>query len=141
MGMRKQIELIIEAKYGQMVDEVVAEIRNLPIDHMQSGQDSALNSVWEEFVFQIQGEESVIFSSYEEVIENVCLTSVEKLTDMEVALLWLGSDNYWNRDEAIAGQAQKREDVVDELYQRIKNRAGDEELNENVADQELDEPS
>jgi|SRR5215831_339358 len=118
---------IIEAKYEDYCDRVVQMIQGLPADCRQSGDDSVLEDVWEEFKYQVQRQESVVFEVYEDTITALCQKVVEGLPQHERDLLWLASDGYFDWDEQ-DGSPDKTNDVVAELYRRVCTRASDEDL-------------
>ncbi len=78
--------------------------------------------IWEEFKYQVQREESVMFGAYADTITAICQNLVGKFPQHEQDLLWLVSESYfdWNeKDEP----ADKAADVVNELYCRVCRRA------------------
>lgn len=124
---RDEIWRIMEAKYEDYCDQVVQIIQELPDDCRQSGDDSVLEDVWEEFKYQVQRDESVMFGAYESTITAICQGVVQKLPQHEQNLLWLVSDGYFKWDEPDE-PFDKTEDVVSELYRRVCTRAADEDL-------------
>ena len=124
---RDEVYRIIEAKYEYYCDSIVQIVQELPEDCRQSGEDSALADVWEEFKYQVQREESVMFAAYEDTITAICQNLIEKLPKHELDLLWLVTDGYFDWDEQ-AGPPDKVEYVVNELYSRVSTLASDEDL-------------
>lgn len=122
-----EVQRIIHAKYDDYGDQIVKMVQGLPEDCRQSGDDSVLEDVWEEFKYQVQQDESAMFGAYEDTITALCQKLVENVPNHELELLWLASDGYFNQDEE-GVQLEKVEDVVNELYRRICNRAFDEDL-------------
>ncbi|TVY09072.1 hypothetical protein [Paenibacillus cremeus] len=127
---RKQISLIINDKYSGYVMQVKAKIENLDKSFMQSGDDSPLNNVWEEFVVQIQGEESIFFEAYEDTIRAICEKVLNSLTESELRLLWLETDGYfdYDEDELFPTEDVLLEGIEQELYSRLCALAADEEI-------------
>ena len=81
--MRKdEVRKILQKKYSAYRDEVVGIIQSLPPESRQSGDDSGLDDVWEEFKFQVQREESVTFGLYVETIEAFCKDVTKKLSSI-----------------------------------------------------------
>lgn len=124
---RDEVWRIIEAKYEDYCDRIVRMVQGLPSDYRQSGDDSVLEDVWEEFKCQVQRDESAMFGAYEGTITAMCQKLVKQLPQHEQDLLWLVSDGYFKWDEQ-SGPPEKANDVVDELYSRVCNRASDEDL-------------
>jgi hypothetical protein len=137
---RLVVSRIVESKYSDYTAAVVRlltgsgqavhTIGALGPECRQSGDDSPLENVWEEFKAQIQGEQSGLFESYEETIRSLCTSVVSKLAPAERMLLWLESEAYWNWDEDTAEphDSEIQEDVSEELYCRVCTRAADEPL-------------
>ncbi|MDO9119809.1 MAG: hypothetical protein Q7U39_17765 [Nitrospira sp.] len=124
---RDEILRIIEEKYKDYCDRIVQMVRDLPDDCRQSGDDSVLEDVWEEFKCQVQRDESAVFGAYEGTISAICQKLVDTLPQHEQDLLWQVSDGYFNWDEH-SGPPSKTADVVNELYSRVCTRASDEDL-------------
>ncbi|GEM_PF-1945545 len=132
---REEVANIINSKYQRYTAEVISRIKALSPDCRQSGDDSSLKNVWEEWKAQIQGEESPLFYAYEETIRGLCRSVVEALPQDEQSLLWLLSDGYFDDGSPSAG-APMLDAVEDELYNRIWSIGADEDL---LSDQEEDE--
>ncbi len=127
---RRDVLRILTAKYDDYARQVIERIKKLPPECRQSGDDSLLEDVWEEWKYQVQRRESVLFNLYEETFRDICTGVVESLPPHERELLWLCSDGSFNHDQETGPPAgnQVVEDVADELYQRVCNIAADEEL-------------
>ncbi len=124
---RDVIWRIIQAKYEDYCDRIVQMVQELPDDCRQSGDDSVLDDVWEEFKYQVQQDESAMFGAYEDTITVICQKVVEELPQHEQDLLWQVSDGYFKWDDK-GESPDKAEDVVNELYSRVCARAFDEDL-------------
>jgi len=77
-----------------VVDRTVAALV-ASLDDMHdclSGDDSGLESVWEEVCVQIQHEESVHWATYEEMVRGLIDAEVPKLQDYEKAAIWFQTD-------------------------------------------------
>jgi hypothetical protein len=126
---RHDIVRIIEAKYKRYAQQVIAEVKALPPDCRQSGDDSPLKDVWEEFKDQMQNERSVSFDAYEDTIHRICLGIVENLPEDEQQLLWTWSNAYFNGDEDSPPKGNLLSDgVEEELYSQVCTIATDEPL-------------
>lgn len=62
------------------------------IKNTLSGDDSGLESVWEEICVQVQLEHSTFWEAYEEVLEGLLSEQVERLKQHEVLALWFQID-------------------------------------------------
>ena len=129
----KQLRPLVDAKYARYAKKVIWHIKRLPKECRQSGDDSVLDSVWEEFKYQIQRVESVCFDVYVEEIRSFCRATVEDLPRDEQGLLWLWSDASCEWDVEREGEKIPYGDPVtealeDELYSRVCSIADDEEL-------------
>lgn len=59
----------------------------MPDNCKQSGDDSAFPDVWEEFKYEMQERESLLFEVYRDHIEGLCGDLAETLKPTEVKLL------------------------------------------------------
>jgi hypothetical protein len=92
----EHVRRIVEAMYLGLVQQVIAQIKALPDSCRQSGDDSRLKDVWEEFKDQVQGQESIFFRAYEDTIQRLCAKLVAAFDRERQGLLWLWS-NAWYR--------------------------------------------
>jgi hypothetical protein len=125
---------LVKSMYDRLVGQVIADIKALPDSCRQSGDDSKLKDVWEEYKYQIQREEFLSFELYVHVIRGICATRVQELERDRQQLLWLWTEGYldlwvradkvslddWNPDAIAAVEA--------ELYDRVANIAVNEEF-------------
>lgn len=128
-----QLTAVLEAKFDRYVRRVIREIKQLPKECMQSGDDSDLRNVWEEWVVQVRGQHSVFYQAYVDTILDICREVAEKLPQEEQGLLWLWTDDYWNWDEEEYGTEIPYGDPVldaleDEFFGRVFSAADDLEL-------------
>src|ERR1700690_3274666 len=124
--MREQeVRTALRHKYEFYRDVVIAEIRGLGPECRQSGDDSPLEDVWEEFKYQVQQQESVVFDAYVETIEALCHSLVAWLPQHELQLLGLDTGGYFDSDDdrSPPHADQIIESVERELYQQVANRA------------------
>lgn len=130
-----EVEAIISERYAQLVSEIADRVKRLPDSCKQSGDDSEFPDVWEEFKYEIQEEQSVLFNLYEDHIQGLCDGLTEALLPTEIKVLWLGSDGYldWVED-GFPDLSQLHQDVSRELYSRVCGRATDEPLHPSVQD-------
>jgi hypothetical protein len=122
---------IVDAMYDRLVKKVIADIIALPEGSRQSGDDSCLKDVWEEFKYQIQREQSDVFELYEEVIRDLCARRVAGVEREQEQLLWLWSEGYgntWVEKDKVSLDDVENEAVAEELYDRLQAAAEKEEL-------------
>src|SRR5579872_6705625 len=125
------IRRLVEAAYDGLVRQVIADVRTLPDSFRQSGDDSKLKDVWEEFKYQIQREQSFAFDAYSQLILDLCERRVESILEEQQQLLWLWSDGYldlWADEGEVSLDDLQPTAVAKELYDRVCNAAGSEEL-------------
>ena len=97
-------------------------------EHLQSGDDSGLENIWEEICVQVQGEESAMFSSYEDTIETCIAEEVSALEAFEQIALWLCTDQgcEWRSDAQDNHRAPIRiADIAADLKSDVLSDAGD----------------
>jgi hypothetical protein len=107
-----------------VVQSVITYLEGLPRDCMQSGDDSPLKNVWEEYCAQVQGEESVFWDAYTDTAESALHDAVEKLDRYEKLALWLQTDSGWdwNYDHAEDQQADELAPVaIDEIVSHLRD--------------------
>ena len=119
-------------EYDDCVEKVVQAMRNLPKSSRQSGEDSPLEDVWEEFAAQVQGEEGFEMGLYEELAENACRKVVDALTESNLQMLWQQSDAGigWIDEDPLPYEEDMRADVFEELYRKVLGAAADYDLPE-----------
>jgi len=139
---QREIISIIEAKYQEYAQDVIQQVRGLGRECRQSGDDSGLKDVWEEFKSQVQGQESAFFHLYQETIRDICGLVARKLSEAEFRLLWLLSDAYTDREEeGFPALPELTEDVVEELYSTVVSMAMDEEIEIEDGENNIESPS
>ena len=119
-------------EYDDCVDIVIKAMRNLPESSRQSGEDSPLEDVWEEFAAQVQGEEGFDMCLYEGLAEDACREVVEALSESNLLMLWQQSDAGigWIDEDPLPYEEDMRADVFDELYRKVLGAAADYDLPE-----------
>jgi len=125
------VSLIVDAMYDAVVKKVIAEIKALPDNCRQSGDDSCLKDVWEEFKYQMQREQSGMFEMYEDVIRDICERELSRLNSEQQRLLWLWSEGYsdtWVEKDEVSIDDFEDQPVATELYDRVCSVAESEDL-------------
>lgn len=76
--------------------EAIGHLVTLPAT--LSGDGSGLENVWEEICVQVQGEESIFWDAYTEVMNGAVLGAIQKLEipARDLAAIWLQSDEGWD---------------------------------------------
>lgn len=83
----------------QLAEHVTRRLTQRAIEDLQDmtevlggGDDSGLESVWEEICVQVQYEQSVMWEAYAQTMEGLLLGLVEELPNHEQEALWLVTD-------------------------------------------------
>jgi hypothetical protein len=123
------VRRIVAAKYDEYAKRVIWRFKRLGPEARQSGDDSPYKNVWEEYVSQVQGQESIYFPLYEATLQRTCAAVLSKLRDAELQLLWLGTEAYieWE-DDGFPLRSRLDDDVTAKLYSTVWGIAADEEL-------------
>ena len=71
------------------------------LDATLSGDDSELETVWDEICVQVQFEQSVYWDTYQIITTDFIENEISKLPDIEQAALWLQTENgeNWNNSD------------------------------------------
>ena len=85
----------------RLANKVRRELQRMTAE-MLSGDDTCLKNIWDEVCIQVQGEESFFWESYEDVIDRLIRSNVEKLTPDIRQAIWLQTDSgqswAWDKD-------------------------------------------
>ena len=126
---------IVWSMYDGLSQRVIADIKALPEGCRLSGDDSVLANVWEEFKYQVQREQSVLFEVYEETIRGLCAAALNGLNAQQKGLLWLWSDgwlDWWCKCDTENGaipEGDPNDQAIEaELYNRVCAAASEEAL-------------
>ncbi len=116
-------------KYEEYARKVIELMKNLGPECRQSGDDSPLEDVWEEFKFQVQYGESVVWEAYEETILGLCEMVVKELPNEEIELLWpkASLETEYSVNDKV-NMLQKKEAVKNRLYSEVCFIAGGEDV-------------
>jgi hypothetical protein len=132
---RTLLREVADAEWDRLVAQVVQKVRELPDDCRQSGDDSDSRDVWEEYCAQVQGEESVSFGAYEQLVDEFCYWALAALAETGKALLWVFGDGYPSFHGCEAGEVpsiplgcQVDGDLFNDLRARVRQAAADYEL-------------
>jgi hypothetical protein len=131
---RSRYELVsglVKTMYDALVGQVIADIKALPDSCRQSGDDSKLKDVWEEYKYQVQRDESGMFELYVQVIRDICTRRVRGVERDRQQLLWLWTEGFldlWGDKEEVSLDDWDPEAIAAKLYECISDVAGNEEL-------------
>lgn len=125
---------LLEGIYEEYAQKIITELILLGPDSMTSGSDSEYENVWEEYVSQIQGEESIFFELYEELILNLCNNLINSKGRNEIYLLWTMTEESFDYDEKDEDDSLSNydieNDVANALFNKISTIAADFDLYE-----------
>ena len=129
MGYRDEIiSGIADRDCRRVARKVVRALREMT-DGMQSGDDSPLRNVWEEFCVQLQSEQSPMWSAYLDTIESIIAGEVEKLDVPRKQAIWLQTNDGMDWESENEDQEEAVFDVngiVDHiLHEHILTAAAD----------------
>ena len=66
------------------------------IENTLSGDDSGLKNTWDEICVQIQYEESLFWSAYDETVQSFVFAYIEELKSHEKLVIWLQTEQGWD---------------------------------------------
>lgn len=96
-----RIERYIARAWGlriqeSLIEAAISRMERMTDAEMLSGDDSGLMNVWEEVCAQAQGETSVFWDTYVELIDNFFKARVGALEREEQLALWVMTDAGWD---------------------------------------------
>ncbi|MCM2971793.1 hypothetical protein [Larsenimonas suaedae] len=74
---------------GHLVRKAIRALQVMPVNGLLSGDDSGLANVWDEICVQLQIEQSLYWSAYEQVIYAFVVAYVDELQLHELEAIWL----------------------------------------------------
>ena len=75
--------------------QVAADLQRMRKPHL-SREDSGLKSVWHEICVQVQGEESVFWDAYDQLMRDHVLSRLQPMSAPELEMLWLRTEPGWD---------------------------------------------
>ena len=80
----------------RLVWKVKRELQSFGKDSnmMQSGDDTPLQNIWDEFCVQVQGEEFIFYDAYLDFIEGLISQLLNDCTEDEKIILWTQTQGY-----------------------------------------------
>lgn len=121
------IEQTAQDAKSTIVRSVIDQLQTMASD-LQSGDDSGLETVWEEICVQVQGEESALYSSYEDLIDEFAVNELSGLDKETLSALWLRTDNgiEWLCDhEGKESAPYCIDDIASEICSLVLSEAAD----------------
>lgn len=121
----------------QVVDAAIDGLMEMGGDALQSGDDSPLESIWEEICVQVQGEQSALWDLYEDIVKDQIEFELRKLSLEARSALWLQTEAGWHwaatcrMENAMARVPTDDSDVITALIASVYERAADYE-SENI---------
>lgn len=107
-----------------VADKIIQDLKKLK-DIMLSGEDSGLNNCWEEYVVQIQGEDSIYFEAYSDIVRNFIELEISKQPlEIQKILDFFENENYDEEHEEQDDQFYYMRDLaVDEIIEYVQAAA------------------
>lgn len=130
----RHVQEILQELLDRCEALAIQTIKDFPEEARASGDDSVLDSFWEEFKYQVQREQFVCFDVYEESVRAVCRGVATELPHELRRILWLWTDAYFDAEEddnektMIPADNLIEEVLEQELYTRVVGIAETEEL-------------
>lgn len=117
---------------NEIVDKTISELEGFGDGYLLSGDDSGLQSVWEEICVQVQGEQSLDWDAYVDTFENLLRGFVDDLSSTERIAIWLSTEagTDWIDDQQDGSNEDDTppvtdDDIVEELKSNLLSRAGE----------------
>ena len=130
-------QAIVQAWARQLTAAAVAQVRGELMamnEGLLSGDDSGLLNVWEEVCAQVQGEESIFWETYLEVLEDRLRAHLSSPPNEAELALWIEtSDGYcWMSEHRTDAEGESdapfdREGIVRHLQSEVLEVAGNDE--------------
>ena len=111
------IASISEHECKRIARKVVRALQGMT-EGMQSGDDSGLANLWDEVCVQVQGQLSIMWDYYEDIMLQMIEKQVHLLSVELTKAIWLQTDNGfdWDFDEEDSTEVEYSEDdIVDHI--------------------------
>lgn len=113
---------------NRLVRGVIRDLQAMK-DALTSGDDSGLESTWDEVCVQVQYQESVCWELYLETIETCAVARVDELPELMLQAAWLGTpqgeDWSWEEEDEREAFGVCTDDIVQSVVDRVLARADD----------------
>ncbi|MDD2815738.1 MAG: hypothetical protein PHP00_08370 [Thiotrichaceae bacterium] len=133
----ERVRIIIQEKFEELVDTAIDELKALNMEDVQNRLeegcklDTHFENFWAAFVEELQqGAESMLYHTFIELIDDMCLQLIQELSITELKLMWLTSDGClsWEEPAEFPEIEQMARDVSDELLSWIEQEAEEPEF-------------
>lgn len=119
-----QIVKAVAKRAAQLVTQgTIATLKDMT-DTM-SGDDSGLETTWEEICVQVQYQQSNYWETYEETIRGLVGQFLAKLENHELAAIWIVLDPESMRDSPGGEFFLDAEEIIDDLFKDVIREAGE----------------
>lgn len=109
----------------QFAYKVIEKVKALPPEAKQTGHDSDLETVWDEYKEQVQYEEYESFDLFEEMIEAMIRDMIDLEDDFDVEILHY----FFNRERfEQTDPLEKRNYIIESVLEQIREIARSEEI-------------
>jgi hypothetical protein len=115
------IASISEHECKRIARKVVRALQGMT-EGMQSGDDSGLANLWDEVCVQVQGQLSIMWDYYEDIMLQMIEKQVHLLSVELTKAIWLQTDNGfdWDSDEDESSDMEYSEyDIVDHILSQF----------------------
>ncbi len=129
----EKVRVIIEDKYAELTSQVIEILKQISLEiEDEEGKETTLG-LWEDFVDLMQNDQELEYTEHDDTIEDACRQCLADLSRMEIKLLWLGSGGSleWDGESEepdFPPRDKLLEDVVDELFSWVEQKAVDDDL-------------
>jgi len=97
---RERVSHLVEMRYDALAQEVIAALKSMGEEYMQSSLRTGVANIWDEYRDQLQSCESLVFYLYQDQIHNYSLKALDNLSLFKLRSLWTGSRAFAdNHDE------------------------------------------
>lgn len=135
----ERVRIIIQEKFEELVDTAIDELKTLTMEDVQKRLDEGctleethFENFWAAFIEELQqGAESMLYHTFVDLIDDLCLQLIQELSMTELKLLWLTSDGClsWEDPAEFPEINQMARDVSDELLSWIEQEAEEPNFN------------
>ena len=117
----------------RLARKAIRDLQRLGGNSLLSGDDSGLQSVWDEVCVQIQGQKSGYWAAYEDTALGLIETEVGKLSEPELQALWMqtrSGETWWaglegSVEDATTAVPYDKTEVAEHILDRVIGLAGD----------------
>ena len=93
----------------RLARQAITRLRGMK-DSLLAGEDSGLESAWDEICVQVQGEESYVWDAYTDIISSLLAQQLRQLPKYQQEAIWLQSEE--GEDWSQSGEDEREPDPV-----------------------------